>query len=740
MSNNKKTYIGYDLGDGETIVNIATLQEDSVRKSIGTLIKDVSMPDTGNAGQAIPTIFGYNQNNEVVFASTILIDPEEVKDIHVNFKRRPSDLLSNNISENCKAEIMHALANGWKSAEKYSEFCTSKMMEFKRSVTSFTNAVFEYPQLKKVLRDEASDSEEIVFCVGHPTRWNDFDVAVYDAILRTSILGKGAYEGKKSSMVLAAESRAAFLYVKDKAEASVLPRGTSALLIDIGSSTVDITAMASDSRNNQHNSGNNYLGARFFDFAILEKYISELKRDEEDYRVYESSLKLNPQFQEALVSACRVAKETTFSVAAHKSIIQLIDFPPKRITLSDLEQIADKTPVSDILRTYFDVPENELAAMGKKSWNELFREFLVNVKAELKAKNIKIGRIILTGSASKMSFVPGIISDVFKEVSQANLLNDVDPAKTISKGLALVGPSNEKSKGFQKDIEKLIENEVPATIEKDVVKLADPLSGVIENEVYSIAYRRIHEWKSGKFKTLDDMTRQIKIDCSENNLNASLKNNKEYNRVINYWTVDVIGKDIAVKLKDICDKYGVQNLTVDNLNVMKVSTVTIDGVTFDPTKDIADAVSTILSIVAGIITAIVLPYVLGFIVGIIYLFSEGLAMWLLGVLLAIPGYGWAILLGVAGIAVVTAASKGGKEAKASLAKKIQKINLPQWVRNRMTDEKIKAELDKANIKAKVKESLLKPEAKKKITSSISDTLSTQIKKRADDIKYVIESK
>ena len=635
---------------------------------------------------------------------------------------------------------MCALANGWENAEKYSELCTSKMLEFKDSVTSFTNAVFEYPQLKKVLRDEASDSDEIVFCVGHPTRWNDFDVAVYEAILQTSILGKGSYEGKKSSMVLAAESRAAFLYVKDKAEASVLPKGTSALLIDVGSSTIDITAMASDSRNNQHNSGNNYLGARFFDFAILEKYISKLKRDEEDYRVYESTLKMNPQTNQALALACRTAKEKTFSVAAHKSILQLIDLPPERVTLSDIEEIAAKTPVSDILRTYFDIPENELAAMGKKTWNELFREFLLNVKAELKAKNIKIGRIILTGSASKMSFVPGIISDIFKEVSQENLLNDVDPAKTISKGLALVGPSNEKSKGFQNDIEKLIENEVPAIIEKDVTKLADPLSGVIKDEIYNIAYRRIHEWKSGKFKTLNDMTAQIKNDCSESSLNAALRNNKEYNRVIKNWTVDVIGKDIAVKLKDICDKYGVQNLSVDNLNVMKVSTVTIDGVTFDPTKDIANAIAAILSVVAGVITTIVLPYVLGIIVVIISLFSESLAIWLLGILLAIPGYGWAILLGVAGIAVVTAAAKGGKEAKASLAKKIQKINLPQWVRNRMTDEKTKAELDKANIKAEIKESLLKPETKKKITSSISDALSTQIRRRTDDIKYVIESK
>lgn len=740
MDTNKTyTFIGYDLGDGETIVDMSTLDNNSVKKSVQTLFKAITMPDNNDPGKAMPTTFGYNKDNEIVFSSTILVDPENVKDIQVNFKRRPSDLIQS-ISNTRQNEIIKMLSQGWPDAGTCPELNTEDLLNFKKSVVTFTDGIFEYPQLKKVIHDEAVDSDEIVFCVGHPTRWNDFDVEIYRAILKTSVIGKGAYAGKGTSMTMAAESRAAFLYVKEKTEASVLPKDTSALLIDIGSSTIDITAMTSDSRNYKYNSGNNYLGARFFDHAIKDIFLDSLRKDVEEWNVYESLVSINPLIDNSISLSCRKAKEEVFSVAAHKSRILFADLVPKRIELSDIEKIAETTPVADVLKRYFNVPQKELDAMGKKSWNELFMEFLQETKAELEAHNIKIGRIIMTGSASKMTFVPKIIKGVFHEVSENNVLNDADPSRTISMGLALVGPSNEKSKGFQEELEKIIKKEVPEIVNKDIEKLADPISTVINDVVADIVFRRINEWKNMKIKTLNDMTERIKQDCSENNLNRTLSANKTYNDAVNNWTVNVVGKDIAVKLKSLCEKYGVNNLTLDNLNVMKVSSVKVEGLTFDPTKDIADATSAVIAVVAGIIAAIVLPFVLGFVIGLISYISVSLASALLGILLSIPGAGWAILLGVAGVTVIVAATKGGKKAKETLSAKLQTMNLPQWVRNRMTDEKISKELNKANIKTQIKDSILKAEAKKKITSSVSDALSEQIKRRVDDIKYVIESK
>ena len=55
--------------------------------------------------------------------------------------------------------------------------------------------------------------DSVVFTVGHPTRWNSLDIAIYKAILRRSVLGGDDYEGMKAELIVAAESRAAFLYL-----------------------------------------------------------------------------------------------------------------------------------------------------------------------------------------------------------------------------------------------------------------------------------------------------------------------------------------------------------------------------------------------------------------------------------------------------------------------------------------------------------------------------------------------
>ena len=60
-----------------------------------------------------------------------------------------------------------------------------------------------------------------------------------------------------------------------------IPKNQSALLIDIGSSTIDLTALSADARNDQYNSGNSCLGARVIDFLILAWYPERLRKSPE---------------------------------------------------------------------------------------------------------------------------------------------------------------------------------------------------------------------------------------------------------------------------------------------------------------------------------------------------------------------------------------------------------------------------------------------------------------------------
>ena len=224
----RKTYIGYDLGDGETITDVVTLEAGQAITK--TVFDDMTMPNTTTPGQAMPTIFAFDENGTVIFSQTITVNPEAVRNIIVNFKRRPSDLLKNTSSKTDPEQINFLeTCSSWPSASDWPDGNSSEMQNFKNSVITFTNAIFSDTDYMNRLKSVAQTSDEIVFCVGHPTNWSELDIAIYKLILKSSILGRGTYGGKKSSVILEAESRAAFLYAKDVAAFGRLPKGSSVL-------------------------------------------------------------------------------------------------------------------------------------------------------------------------------------------------------------------------------------------------------------------------------------------------------------------------------------------------------------------------------------------------------------------------------------------------------------------------------------------------------------------------------
>ena len=736
----KKAFIGYDLGDGETITDFSVLSDNQIKESVQTVFVGMTMPDSNTPGQAIPTAYGFDQRSgKILFASSIISDPGAIRNICVNFKRRPSDLLDKDLLLSAPL-LLKALQKKLPTENEWPLLYTESMRAFIHSVITFTDALFGDPVYQEFVRSSAVDCESIVFAVGHPTRWDDLDVALYKAILAQSILGKGSYAGKPTDLVMAAESRAAFLYVKDKAHKSVLPKDTCALLIDVGSSTIDLTAMTADSRNHQYNSGSNYLGARSIDYIIREQYLKRLSRNPDDWQIYNSLMQQNPTMDMALTLCCRKAKEDVFSISAGKAYILFSDFPPMRITREEVEEAIRTMPVGPVLRQYIGLPDKEAKAMGEKSWAVLFQEFLQEKKEEMDTQGLHIGRIILTGSASRMPIVPVIIKKVFHDLPQDSVLADMNPSRSISMGLALVGPSNEKSKGFQRDLEVLMKETVPEVVEQDLPKLAEELAGIIEGIVNEIVKSNILRWRRCEISTLNAMMDTIKRECNQNQLNHRLAKNKQYNDAIKHWTVDVVGKDIAKKLQVICQKYGVDDLSLDQLNAMKVASIDVGGLNFNPMADIMDGIVGVLAVIAGVIAAIILPTVLGIVVGLISWISVGLAIFLLDILLMLPGVGWAILLGLVGIAVIKAAAQGMEGAKRDITRRLQEANLPQWVRDRMTDATIDKKLAEAGMKEKIKAAILEEKSKKQIVAAVTENLSRQIAKRAEDIKYVIESK
>ena len=193
--------------------------------------------------------------------------------------------------------------------------------------------------------------------------------------------------------------------------------------------------------------------------------------------------------------------------------------------------------------------------------------------------------------------------------------------------------------------------------------MADELSKVIQNIVVeNIVKKHVRKWRKKEYKTLNDMTAAIERDCSQDKLSPLLLGSKAYNDTIGNWMKDKVGADIAQRLMKICERFGVKGLTLDSLNVMKAPDIHIGkNIDFGPLDGILDAISNVISFIAGVVAAAILPTVLGVIIGIIMLISFDFAMLLLGLLLAIPGWGWTLLIAIAGLAVF-ALIKDGLEA------------------------------------------------------------------------------
>lgn len=738
----KKLYIGYDLGDGETITDNALI--DSKLNFDIVDYPAMNMPRMRDPGKALPTVYGFDKDGNIVFASTIIVDHENVKNISINFKRKPLDLIEVNSNEGL-AKLVQLFDNDERDWPKAAVANTPKLLKFRQRVIEFTNAIFEDTEYKERIRSYADKggASEIVITVGHPTKWTKLDSLIYKKILRGSILGEKTYAGYPLSLVLAQESRAAFLYER-QINGLAIPKNTCVVLIDVGSSTIDITALTADSRNSQYNSGNNYLGARAIDWHIYEWYVEELfKKSEENKKDFYDIIYNNPTSELSLLLNCRKAKEEVFSTR-ELAKITFADFPTIRLEPTKLNEIIERKPIAPVLKRYVDLPSDIVKKLGNKSWKEAFREYIKEEHDNLKKSGIVISKIIFTGSASRMPVVKTVTSEVFSGIV---LAEDMDPARTISKGLVAVGASNDKSLAFQKDVNEIIKTKIPKIIENDIPLLVDGFGSspgigkVVADMIEAIVLEKFRQWRKGSYKTINDTTAVIKNECSEEKLAERLKKSSTYNDAISNWYRNKIGKDIALELQELCKKYRVHDeFKLNDLNIINIK---IEGIAINGGEIInlnaVDVVGTVVSILAGIIAAIILPFVLGLVIGIISWISVTLASLLLSILLALPGAGFAVLTAITGIGIAALLAGKLDELKDFIKRKVVDYDLPLVARERVKDEKIKEALKKDEIIAEIKKALLVESSKKKIVDQLMTTLNAQINIKADEIKYTIES-
>jgi hypothetical protein len=655
MSNNHVEIIGFDLGHGETAL-AKIVSPDNIKEPPKKLLL--------HKRDCQPTMIGYHPEQGVFFGEQAL--NLKVTDFKIAFKKRPT-----------------------------SESNYQKVMK------DYVNAIYQH----LLQTDQLKKDDHNHFFIGCPSEWTNADIAEYQKLLESSDLP--AVSVIKESFAALMQARGSNLLTQEETKSNVL-------VIDVGSSTTDCTLIKSGIHEEDDDFGID-LGAGLIDKAILDDSLSKNK----DQATIENIFQTNSLYKERCEFKCRRAKEEYFCNALnYADADSLVQVGTEKIQKAG---VFDPIVYQEIIEKIVTRPLNECLANSKQillslkgvdfqtSWQDNFRYFLMETKQKLENKGIKINTIILTGSASKMDFIPEIVHKIF---SNCKCIQDTEPGLCIAMGLARWGNRSINSINFTDEVEQFLQNDLPKIVSGKIDSLRSKL---IENLINGLSDKVIKpilfDWRNRNgIYTLNGLESNI-VSRSKSWLEG--KEGKEAVIIgIQNWLQQDLETTLNEKTNSICSKYGLKfNQLVPlslNYNPNAKNLKSENVMIIDPTVMTA-VVNWIIGIVIGLIT--------------LALATTGIGL-IIGVFVAIIGQ--------------------------SIAEEIIKdSDIPKWLRGWVSDEKISEITSdlKVTLKAKLEEGLKKeqeeslgknsPTFSDEITNSVKDWLSKEVRQQADCVKILI---
>ncbi len=334
--------------------------------------------------------------------------------------------------------------------------------------------VFGQALLKEFFEANQQVKERCLVFVGHPVGWRGDVVEEYRLHLRHL----------STSVYLLAESQSALVYVRDRGSGHPEDLG-SVLVIDIGSSTVDIT-IVEDMIPTNIDVGLD-LGCRQIDEQLAD--------------MAKKALAANPKFtaaltrsggEDLLLLACRRTKEAQFAGREQS-------FP-----------FSHRADLADIVHSGFgwlkdqEIPNIVMAPGG---WRSRFDELIRRVRSYL-AKPPKV--VILTGGGSRMPFVRDICVQAFPD---AAVDLDNDPSLSVTRGLVSAGRQRVQAARFRREVSAITTSPRTRGIIHRQVEAAyqaskKPTLEAMRNQDMSM-WPRIFENPPGQAKIVDEFQRSV---------------------------------------------------------------------------------------------------------------------------------------------------------------------------------------------------------------------------------------
>jgi molecular chaperone DnaK (HSP70) len=529
MATEIKEIVGFDLGHGETAVAKAAVRSDAEPELLEV-----------NGRKSQVTAIGIDPKRARPLIGEQAINARNLVRLDISFKRRPQ-----------------------------------QDPAYRQSVRQFLQ---EYYRLLAE-GGQLSPDGTTRFLVGCPTGWSVEDRKNYETLLR---------EAGIPDLIVVSESRAAMMHAKESQKFTLDELKSSVLVIDIGSSTTDVTVLV-NLEVQPIDFGDNALGGSLIDKCILSDSLGTGSENLPTRKALEEF----PMYRAKCEFRCRKAKEIYYSDE------KLYEDPEAPVEVAPLQIGTNSLAFTPVVnsRIMKEIEERPLEELGKRSWAQAFRALLTQIKGKLDEKGIAPGVVLLTGGASRMRFTQRLCKEVFPD---SICRPDSEPEFCVARGLARLGRLDLRATLFKDRVALLLESDLIATtidklLPEFIDKVATSLATGIAKEPMTAA---LQLWRAGTVKTLDDlephMTELVK---------SWLKDDGRGSQLVREGSLDWIGhieESLAGPIGQLCQEFGIPAgaLALDISPEFQTDGATGLSTMDDPT-DLSSITANIATIVVG---------------------------------------------------------------------------------------------------------------------------------------------
>lgn len=502
------------------------------------------------------------------------------------------------------------------------------------------------------LQDNGLLGPEDAFVVGCPAGWNATARARYRELLMRA--------GLREPQVIS-ESRAAFLYAKYAKtvalDIDVLSK--TALVIDIGSSTLDFAYIVGGRETGVGTFGDIALGGGILDEELLRLCVEQSRERDAIRRVFQES---RSWYSYCEIEARRLKEEY---------YTRLLDDPSAsvkkvlRICYDGVQKLTLKLD-GDLARQLTEKPLN---ALQGRSFTQAVQDALDHA-VRLTADDPPC-LVLLTGGASRMPFFRQLCREAFRE---AAVVCCPEPEFSIAKGLSYAGWIDSNLREFRKAIEKEItEERVAYTARKAMPQLIPPVTeALVDLLIEEAAVPVVTDWQKGRIGTMEEMDAQLKQRVTE--VLDSPMARDALTPALRSW-LDEVGTQLQALVDPICDRYEVPR---------KEMALNLTAVSSGPEKLPLDAKGLTGMNLIGALMTVIVSVLLGLLCG-----GGGVALIAAGPLGFLAG----ALLGTA-VSLFGMDAISGAMMKTNLPLLLRKRNLVKHLRSDSTRKKLRDALEK----------------------------------------------